>query len=568
MNKQARHQGIRLFIFIQVIFLYSTVNSQNITITQTKTSPWRWNGGVQLGTQVYKAFGMAPRMNQPAWNIYGNMSLSYKDWLTLPFSFSVGHQGSHATYPVFNQFGASPKFGFVTIHGGWRRLRFSDFTLNDHTFLGGGVEVNPGKLRLAAMYGRFKKGRDAGELFGEFLPGQYQRTGYAAKIGYGTERNFVDIIYMKIKDAPNSLPEGAVDSLITPAENAVVGINTKIAVSSFFSWYGEVAVSAFTRDIRSHELEDSGNYPGLYRNILTPRLSTKTNYALKSGIEAGSQNARIRLQYERIMPEYETMGSFFFMNDLENFTVAPTLSLFQRKLNINGQVGVQKNNLLNTRSETTKRFIGAGNVSYQPNPVFGIDFNFNSMNIDQQQARVRFSDTIRTALISTNYQLSPRWIWVQDTSSVRSLISSINYQKLNDRNPFTRAFTNMNTWFALVQYNHQINLLKMNWMLGINYNIIQLPDFNTTRIGVSGGVDKSIWKQKVQLSTQATFNLSAIEKEADGSFTTFLFSATYTPIKRHTIQANVSVLFNQSRQFGNFTEVIGQLTYGYQFFNQ
>ena len=89
------------------------------------------------------------------------------------------------------------------------------------------------------------------------------------------------------------------------------------------------------------------------------------------------------------MPEFETMGAFFFMNDMENISILPNLSLFDYKLRINGQLGIQRNNLLNTRSETTKRLLGNGNISFQANEKFGIDFTFNSININQEQARIR-----------------------------------------------------------------------------------------------------------------------------------------------------------------------------------
>ena len=148
------------------------------------------------------------------------------------------------------------------------------------------------------------------------------------------------------------------------------------------------------------------------------------------------------------------------MNDMENISILPNLSLFDYKLRINGQLGIQRNNLLNTRSETTKRLLGNGNISFQANEKFGIDFTFNSININQEQARIRFADSIRIAMVTRSYMLGPRWMWLKDSTLIQTLTTSVNYQELNDRNPYTRLYTNMKTWFALAQYSYSMPLRK------------------------------------------------------------------------------------------------------------
>ena len=44
-----------------------------------------------------------------------------------------------------------------------------------------------------------------------YLPA-YKRTGFAAKIGYGTETSFIDFVYMRSKDDDSSLPTQYMDS--------------------------------------------------------------------------------------------------------------------------------------------------------------------------------------------------------------------------------------------------------------------------------------------------------------------------------------------------------------------
>ena len=546
------------------MFLSAMASGQNMdTLPKEKIPALKWNGGIGIGTQVYNVSGIDNRLVSPMWNISGNASVRIYDKISLPFSFTIGRQGSSTAFPVFNQVGFSPKYKSLTIHAGWRRVHFSDFTLGDHTFMGAGVEFNPGKLRIAAISGRFRKARDFdAEQSNTSIGVVFKRTGYSFKLGYGTDATFFDLIYFKAKDDNASLKVLPPDSLLTASENAVIGFNTKISLGSAFSLFAEGALSAFTRDVSSTP-SDSGYFQGVQERIITPRFSTRANYAIKTGIETGSNKIRLRLQYERIAPEYETMGSFFFLNDLENITIAPNISLFNYKLRINGYAGIQRNNLLNNRSETTKRFIGVGNISLQATEVFGLDINFNSVNINQEQANIRFSDTIRVAMVTTHYSINPRWTWIRDTSLVRSLTGGINYQVLNDRNPFTREFTDMSTWFVNVNYNVSTPVTGFTWFAGLNYNIIQLANLNTTRYGATAGADKSTKDQKWVLSGSVTYNLSNIDKEKDGSVISFNTNIRFAPEPKHAFTLSANILRNNSSAFEDFTEVIAGLNYNY-----
>ncbi|MBK9151270.1 MAG: hypothetical protein IPM26_09800 [Saprospiraceae bacterium] len=556
---------MRTFTFLLILFVPVLLWSQSMDTTAgTKTPDVRWNGSIGVGTQFYTVTGIENRLISPVWNLSGNASISIRDYITLPFSFSVGRQGSSATYPTFNQFGISPRYKALTLHAGWRRVRFSDFTLGDHTFLGAGFEFNPGKFRIAAIQGRFRKARDydSSDAFAG-LSAVYRRTGYGLKLGYGTEDTFFDLIYFKAKDDPNSLKVLNPDSTLTASENAVLGFNSRVKISAGFSFFAEGAVSAFTRDLTSPLSSESVPRPA--SDIIQPRFSTRANYAFKTGIETGADKWKLRLQYERIAPEYETMGSFFFMNDLENITIAPSLSLFNYKLRINGYAGIQKNNLLNTRSETTHRFIGVGNISLQASEVFGIDFNFNSVNIDQTQANARFSDTIRVALVTTHYSLAPRWLWIKDTTSVKSLTTGIHYQVLNDRNPFTREFTDMNTAFLNLAFHQNFPASGYGWTLGANYNIIRLPMLTTTRYGASAGGEIFTKDQKWTASSRITYNLSLIESERDGSVISGDVNIQFKPAARHSFSVNANLLRNTSAAFDDFTEIIWGVHYHYLF---
>ena len=525
-----------------------------------RAKPVTLGGALSVGSQFYDVSGIMPRSASPMWGVSGNASLNFYGVLDVPVSFTVGRQGSNASYPNFQQFGLSPRYRWLTVRGGWRAMHFSNYTLSGHSFLGGGVEMTPGKFRFAAMTGRLRKARDYNsETDLQNFPAVFRRTGYAVKIGLGTERTFFDVIYFRAKDDPNSIAALTPDSTTTPGENMVFGFNSRLALTKRISFFGEGAASVFTRNLNSLPPSDSIQeaHPEVF-SIFKPLASTRANYAAKAGLELAFQKFQMRVGYERIMPQFETMGTYFFANDLENWTLSPTLTLAGGRWRVFGMAGLQRNNLLDNRSETTKRFIGNGGISYFSGKAFGFDVNYMNMNIDQQN--LRFTDSIRVALVTTNYGLTPRWTW-SDTARVRSLVASVNYQKLNDKNPFTREFSNMDTWFATASYSH--SFVASGWGVsgGLNFNRILLALLTTNRYGFTLGATNSKPDGKWQLGWSGAFNLSDVDGKPDGSVISTSANVAYSPARRHQFSLFVNVLRNNSRQFDDYTELMGGASY-------
>lgn len=525
-----------------------------------KAKPVELDGSLQVGSQFYDVSGIAPRGASPLWNLSGNASLRLFGALDVPFAFTVGRQGRNANYPNFQQFGLSPRYRWLTVHGGWRTMHFSNYTLSGHSFLGAGVEIMPGKFRFAAMSGRLRKARDFNPApdFGQF-PAVFRRRGYAVKIGVGTERSFFDLIYFRAKDDPASISTLPPDSTATPGENAVVGFNNRLQLGKHVAFFSEGAVSVFTRNLNSFGPSDSiqAQYAQFFKFFM-PRFSTRINYAAKAGLDFSFRKFQLKTGYERVMPEFETMGAYFFANDLENWTASPTLLLAGGKVRVFGTVGLQRNNLLGNRSETTRRFIGNGGLSFFSGKAFGLDANY--MNLNLGQSDLRFADSVRVAVVTSNYSLTPRWTW-SDTSRVRSLVFSGNFQRLNDKNPYTREFTNMETWFASATYS--LNFVASGWGFsgGLNANRIALALLTTDRYGLTLGANKSRPEGKWQLGWSGSFNLSSIGGARDGSVVSTNLNAAYSPARRHQFSLFINVLRNNSRQFEDYTEWLGGASY-------
>ena len=153
------------YIFsITAVFLTFSLSAQDLSSLGTADSlsmyqKLKENTTVHgsLGTSVtaYNSWGGFSRRDPYNYSLSGNFSVRTLD-LELPFSFYITNQNSDFRQP-FNQFGLSPKYKGVTAHLGFRSISWSNFSLAGHTFLGAGVEANPGIFRLGFVYGRFRQ---------------------------------------------------------------------------------------------------------------------------------------------------------------------------------------------------------------------------------------------------------------------------------------------------------------------------------------------------------------------------------------------------------------------------
>ena len=125
--------------------------------------------------------------------------------------------------------GLSPTYKWAKVHLGYRTMQFSKYSLSDITFFGVGVEINPGNLRMAAMYGELKTPNFNLDTlaFHADLISNYKRKAHGYKLGFGKQRNYFDLFYFKAKDRYDVADaEEFYITLLPPPENVVIGFDT------------------------------------------------------------------------------------------------------------------------------------------------------------------------------------------------------------------------------------------------------------------------------------------------------------------------------------------------------
>ena len=326
-----------LYIFLMLFFggVPGSLFGQDIEqVAQEK--PFEWSGSIGGNSTFYGVSGIPERSNPFIWNVSANLTGKFYGF-TLPFSFTLGKHNSSFSRP-FLQAGISPSYKWVKLHLGKRSMNFSKYTLAGHLFDGAGIELTPGNFYFSAMYGRFRKARDFDEnLEDRFYKAVFKRTGYAVKIGVQNEESHFSLSYLQAEDDPNSLSVLPADTLITPSKNSVLGVKMGIVIAKSATLFAEGAASLYTRNIHSIEVEDKFN--PVITSLFNPTFSTRFNYAFETGLKLDFKSINLKLGYERIMPNFETMGAYFFANDRENITIGPRFRLLKNRMQITGKLG-------------------------------------------------------------------------------------------------------------------------------------------------------------------------------------------------------------------------------------
>lgn len=544
---------------------------------QTDTAPSKSrlvkvSGGLNAYAGFYTADGIAARNQASPFGISGAVTVALPGGVSLPFSAVLGNQGSSFRQP-FNQFGVSPTYKWATVHAGYRNVSFSPFTLAGHTFLGGGVELNPGKLRLGAVYGRFNKAISSNLAEPDIIPA-YQRTGYAVKVGYGKPGNYVDLIMLRAKDDSASItaqPQSLTQTVI-PAENLVVGLTTRLLILKHITVELDEAVSAYTRDVRSTLVSAEGSNPvtRFFGKLFTPRLSTQLTQATQAAIGYRGGNAGIKLQYKRIDPNFQTMGAYYFQSDIESYAIAPNLTLLDGKLRLSGSYGIQFDNLAGNKNARTGRKIGSLVVSYNPATAFGVDVQLSNYGISQQAGLRPLIDTLRLAQNNLSATVNGRYT-LQKDDVMQVFTLTTTYQKLSDLNANTASQTeNTNTNLNLGYFYQQTTTgWGINGML--SYTQTQLPiavgDTNQSVrfFGPTLGATQAFFEKKLTTSATASYLVNQ-QSGITGKVLTISANAGYQVAKRQTISLSANYLnSNTGIQSQTFNELRANLGYGISF---
>ncbi|TDE10581.1 hypothetical protein E0F88_28190 [Dyadobacter psychrotolerans] len=538
-----------------------------------KTKAVQVSGGLNAYAGFYTANGINARNQPTPFGLSGAITLTLPGGISLPFSGVLGNQGTSFRQP-FNQFGVSPGYKWATLHAGYRNVSFSPFTLAGHTFLGGGVELNPGLLRVGIVYGRFNKASSSTIIDPNVIP-SFKRTGYSVKLGYGKANNYVDLVMLRAKDDTNSIAGVAPspELNLTPAENLVVGITSRLLIVKHFLVELDAAASSYTRDMLATEIQAEGKNPlvRLFGKMITPRLSSQLTQATQAAVGYQDKWGSLKVQYKRIDPNFQTMGAYYFQSDIESYTVATSLNLLKGKARITGSYGRQFDNLANNKNAGTGRSIGSLMASVNPNPTFGFDISLSNYGLSQKAGLRPLIDTLRIAQNNLSATVNTRYSVLNPELS-HIFTFTATHQQLSDLNQTTAAQTENNNQNLNLGYFFVQNQSGFGLNLTLSYTQTSLPvsmpgqeNSKVKYYGPTVGTNYAFLKKKITTSANVSYLINK-QFGVTGKLLTASANAGYQLSKRQSLNLMLNYLnSNTGIEAEKFNEFRGNIGYGISF---
>ncbi len=464
------------------------------------------SGSLTAGYGLNSTSGAYNPYNRNPYNI--NFSPVLKIYsFSLPFTFYLTNTSKGFDHP-FNRIGVSPTWKWLKFHIGYRSLNLSPYVLNGKVFLGGGLEMTPGKFRFAFIGGRLEKSQNEDTLSAQTMPPAYQRYGFGGKIGFGSAKTYIDLLLFKGKDVANSIYT-PVKSGITPSENAAAGLSFSIPFSKRIMWQTNIGLSLYTRDVSAVSYPVTSHQELLNNGYIKLNMSSQYVTAGESTIRYTGDKGSFTFKYRRIDPEYQTMGIFYLQTDLSEYSILFNKYLLKDRISVNGNFSESEDNIHHLRNTLTRRVNGGVIIAYSTGKKWKLDLNIFASDLSQQFLRQDVADSLR--LNQLNKMISCAFYYVldnrQNTSNTVTL--STGYNAFSNLNPeyvydFSSGSININTSFRTLFKNSKANLTES---AAIYLNTYGSGHTNTFSIGETFG--KAISNDK--LSLNAGINLAYSE---------------------------------------------------------
>ncbi len=481
------------------------------------------SGGLSFNTVTYAQSGLIIPTRDPfAWYASGNLNLSILD-VSLPFTYTYSNLAGGNFRQPFNRAAIHPSYKWIKTHIGLVNMNFSPYTLSGHLFLGGGIELTPGKWKIQAMGGRLQKAVQYDALLNNIDQMTYQRFGYGLKVGYENKGYSGEVILLKANDQSNSLNFIPLNSTVRPQDNLVMSIKGKAKIISGLNIEAEYALSGLTQNVNEINDLNSGSQNFIHP-LINGNATTDFFNAYNASIKYSLKFMKLGFKYEHVDPGYLTLGGYYFNNDIENFTFTPAFTLFKKKLNIALNTGFQRNNLDNTKEGTTNRWIGSATTTYIPSSKFVLTGTYSNFSTFTQNRPVtdpfyyQPADTLNffqltqsaSGMISYNF----------GEKSIKSVIQLLyNYQEstnLSGNVQNAGAFgTGVQTSEAGIpskvhmtnaSYTAQLASIESNLTFAANMNRTNMLDQKSTFFGPTLNFQKGLFNKKGNLGAGVTYN--------------------------------------------------------------
>lgn len=520
----ARTYLLVLFTLFSLPILAQQVDLENIDTQlkeKLKKKPFSILGSASV-SGVYNEASDSPSSEPFLYFFNGNITLGFYDW-TMPINYRYTNQGDALDYQIpfkFNRLSLHPKYKWVLAHIGDVSMSFSPYTFNGLQFTGGGLELTPEKypLRASFMGGRLAK---ATEYDGrpQTIP-TYERWGYGTKLSYKKEDLEIGGILFFANDKANSLSAPIPDEKkIYPLSNQVYSGFAKYKPLHFIEVFGEYALS-----------------------LLGNTQSEKQDFtAYNAGINFIFTKASVGVRYEKVDPDYKTLGAYYFVNDMENITLNSSLNLFKGNVSIATSIGRQHDNLNQQKPKQSNQWVGSANVNAKVTPKLSLSGSYSNFTmftnklinpfdrINNPQLYEHPQDSINYRQVSQNTNANIAYA-INEKQNI-TLSYSFN-DVVNKQNDIVRRGGISRFHNAGAAYMVQFPESKLSLSPSFNYSYSIVAREKTEVMGPSLTVGKTFFEDKLNTTLLGNYSISQ-SATSKGSTANAQLNVNFLPWKNH-----------------------------------
>ncbi|WP_343617809.1 hypothetical protein [Flavobacterium sp.] len=559
-----------LKFILGLLFLISKSGySQEVDLETFYKPNFKVTGGVNANMIFYNSNQQNSR--EPfTYLLSGNLNVSAFNF-NIPIFYSLTNQGNQLGYTApfdFNRISITPKYKWVKAYIGNVSMTFSPYTLSGYPFKGIGFELTPrSPFKISLMGGQLLKAVSEENALGG-VP-VYQRFGYGAKIGFEKERYKIGWIGFYAKDNINSLSFLNENSGLTPKENWVNSFTFNTSLLKDLNVNVEYALSVLTDDTRA-ETNMSRNFKN---RIFSAKENTSYLNAFNVNFDYNIQKSKIGLTYERIDPNYSTLGAMYFNNDLENIALRFSRPFYKDNINFSASLGYQRDDLAQNKKQNTKRITGSVNMNYKITEQLNFTGSYSNFStytnkkLDQfeliNNSNVVASDTLDYRQLSQNANLN----FTYSFGKKKNQNINFNYNIAGQANE-QGGIIRRGQASTVQNYNlsHTVNFLEIKTALNssLNYTNNQVALFDNSSIGASVGISKKLLKEKLNSNLGFLYNNTQSGSNSSSVFG-IKFNNNYTLLQKHNFALGLISMFRTSENKPSNNDIMLNFNYGYSF---
>lgn len=552
-----------LIAFLFIAFLAGNSFGQDVG-QLFDAKPFEVKGSLGGNLGLYSVSGVEDRTSPYQYGLSARLNFRFYGF-SIPVYAAI-RDNSFNYGSSFSRIRINPQYKWIKLHLGDAYINFNPYTLNGRTVSGYGVELTPGRLRFKFLKGKVEDLRsyvDSLQL-GTVLVPTYSRNVTAVSLGFGSSAIYLDVYGVKSEDRLDSLNGEVVLEDYTRQSNTVVGSTLALRLAGNLSLRSNFGLSFQTENLDSYGDNTIVGSNGVSGNLLEGNISSKLTYAGDIGVNfthrAFSLNGRIKY----IQPYFQPLTVAFINSDVIHYTIGGSTSLFNRRVNLMANVGVQQNNLSGTKLSTSNNLIINLAANFRISKQLTGSVNFSNFTQDFQAKLIQINDLYTYAISSKVANAALRYSFDHRGLNYRISLRGgrNNFFTVSDTEEELSAYSSWNSTLTFGlgdrDKDYQINT-------SVSYRAYDRESSSSTNYGLRLNVKKGFADGKIKLGYTSAYILNDREGLREGYTLRNGLDASYKLNDRSNMGLVLNHIKRSSTIRVSFSEVRAGLRYYYNF---